>query len=88
VGKKKDISKRFYFQVVYCEMTSKDDLHARVKNMPVTPAEDSLALRKSDPGYILTKLMAERSDLDEDGIEVGASRMNLKDPVGSRFPLP
>jgi E3 SUMO-protein ligase PIAS1 len=88
VGKKKDISKRFYFQVVYCEMTSKDDLHARVKNMPVTPAEDSLALRELDLRDVSTKLMTERSDLDEDGIEVGASRMNLKDPVSSHSLLP
>ncbi|WVQ97301.1 hypothetical protein IAU59_004412 [Kwoniella sp. CBS 9459] len=68
VGKKKDQAKRFFYQVVFTEMTPKEELLRRLSALEPTNAEASLAeFRK-------------RQEEDDD-IIVGTSVMSLKDPL-------
>lgn len=69
VGKKKEMSKKFWFQMVYCEWNSMDDLLARLQALQPTRAEDELAKLR-------------RRAAEDDDIEVGTSTLSLKDPVG------
>ncbi|WVF70628.1 hypothetical protein IAT40_005421 [Kwoniella sp. CBS 6097] len=68
VGKKKDQAKRFFYQVVFTEMTTKEELLKRLNALEPTNAEASLAeFRKRQE--------------DDDDIVVGTSVMSLKDPL-------
>ncbi|OCF32849.1 hypothetical protein I316_05485 [Kwoniella heveanensis BCC8398] len=68
VGKKKDQAKRFFYQIVFTEMTPKEELLKRLNALQPTSAEASLAeFRK-------------RQEEDDD-IIVGTSVMSLKDPL-------
>ncbi|WWC99949.1 hypothetical protein V866_006858 [Kwoniella sp. B9012] len=68
VGKKKDVAKRFFYQIVFTEMTTKETLINRLKGLVPTSVEASLAeFRK-------------RQEEDDD-IVVGTSVMSLKDPL-------
>lgn len=71
VGKKKELSKKFWFQMVYCEFNSMDDLLARLQALQPTRAEDELAKLR-------------RRAAEDDDIEVGTSTLSLKDPVSDR----
>nr|XP_018267423.1 uncharacterized protein I303_01410 [Kwoniella dejecticola CBS 10117]OBR89581.1 hypothetical protein I303_01410 [Kwoniella dejecticola CBS 10117] len=68
VGKKKDVAKRFFYQIVYAEMTTKGELLSRLKGLVPTSVESSLAEFKK------------RQEEDDD-IVVGTSVMSLKDPL-------
>ncbi|EKC97918.1 chromosome condensation-related protein [Trichosporon asahii var. asahii CBS 8904] len=76
VGKKKEMSKKFWFQMVYCEWNSMDDLLARLQALQPTRAEDELAKLR-------------RRAAEDDDIEVGTSTLSLKDPLsGMRITKP
>ncbi|EJT49282.1 chromosome condensation-related protein [Trichosporon asahii var. asahii CBS 2479] len=76
VGKKKEMSKKFWFQMVYCEWSSMDDLLARLQALQPTRAEDELAKLR-------------RRAAEDDDIEVGTSTLSLKDPLsGMRITKP
>ncbi|WWC86507.1 uncharacterized protein L201_001384 [Kwoniella dendrophila CBS 6074] len=68
VGKKKDVAKRFFYQIVFTEITTKDELLNRLKGLIPTSVEASLAEFKK------------RQEEDDD-IVVGTSVMSLKDPL-------
>ncbi|WVQ82518.1 hypothetical protein IAT38_004647 [Cryptococcus sp. DSM 104549] len=68
VAKRKEYAKRFWFQVVLAEMTTKEDLLERVNALLPTSAEDSMREFKK------------RQDAEDD-IMVGTSVMSIKDPL-------
>nr|XP_019007407.1 uncharacterized protein I206_07858 [Kwoniella pini CBS 10737]OCF46188.1 hypothetical protein I206_07858 [Kwoniella pini CBS 10737] len=68
VGKKKDVAKRFFYQIIFAEMTTKEELLNRLKSLVPTSVESSLAEFKK------------RQEEDDD-IVVGTSVMSLKDPL-------
>ncbi|KAK8866164.1 hypothetical protein IAR55_001315 [Kwoniella newhampshirensis] len=68
VGKKKEYSKRFFYQIVFAEMTSKDELYNRLKSLEPTNAEDTVK-------------ESQRRLEEDDDIVVGTSMMSLKDPL-------
>lgn len=70
VGKKKDNSKKFWFQMVYCEFSSMEDLLARLQALRPTNAAEELAKIR-------------RRAAEDDDIEVGTSTLSLKDPVSA-----
>ena len=67
-GKRKEDAKRFWFQVVFCEYTPKEDLLTRLKRLMPTDAEESVR-------------RARKKAEEDDDIVIGASMMSLKDPV-------
>ncbi|WVR06101.1 hypothetical protein IAU60_003130 [Kwoniella sp. DSM 27419] len=68
VGKKKDQAKRFFYQVVFTEMTTKEELLRRLEALEPTSAEAA------------QKEFLKRQEEDDD-IVVGSSVMSLKDPL-------
>lgn len=76
LSKNKSVSKKFYFQVVFCEITSMEDLLARLETLVPTDAAAELdKLRKRAAG--------------QDEIQVGTSTLSLKDPLsGMRITKP
>ncbi|CAK9784636.1 hypothetical protein CC85DRAFT_325947 [Cutaneotrichosporon oleaginosum] len=75
-SKKKEYSKKFFFQVVYCEFTSMEDLLTRLEGLAPT-----------DPEAELAKLRQRAAE--DDDIEVGTSTLSLKDPLsGMRITKP
>ncbi|ORY23366.1 hypothetical protein BCR39DRAFT_549475 [Naematelia encephala] len=66
-GKKKEIAKRFWFQVVLAEITTKEELLETLKSKAITPPQEALAMTKDDD--------------DEDEIIVGSTLMSLRDPL-------
>ncbi|WVW82607.1 hypothetical protein I302_104618 [Kwoniella bestiolae CBS 10118] len=68
VGKKKDVAKRFFYQIVFTEMTTKETLINRLKGLVPTSVEASLAEFR-------------RRQEEDDDIVVGTAVMSLKDPL-------
>ncbi|WVO16818.1 hypothetical protein L204_104504 [Cryptococcus depauperatus] len=68
-GKNKNQSKRFFYQVVFCETTLKEELLTRLVALEPTKPEDALAELKR------------KEDDDDDGIVAGTVKMSLKDPL-------
>ncbi|KAK4689486.1 hypothetical protein P7C73_g627, partial [Tremellales sp. Uapishka_1] len=68
VGKRKEVHKKFWFQIVLAEMTTKEELLASIKKLSPTNAQDALDEMR-------------RKAEEDDDIEVGISRMTLKDPL-------
>ncbi|WWD17629.1 hypothetical protein CI109_102070 [Kwoniella shandongensis] len=68
VGKKKEFSKRFFYQIVFAELTSKEELLSRLNKLEPTSAEESLK-------------ESQRRLEEDDDIVVGTSMMSLKDPL-------
>ncbi|OWZ76909.1 E3 SUMO-protein ligase PIAS1 [Cryptococcus neoformans Bt85] len=67
-GKNKSQSKRFFFQIVLAEMTTKEELLEKLNKLEPTKAEDAIEqLRKKQE--------------DDDDIVAGTASMSLKDPL-------
>ncbi|KAL1408855.1 E3 SUMO-protein ligase pli1 [Vanrija albida] len=76
VGKKKELSKKFWFQIVFTEVTTIDDLLARLEQLVPTDAATELEKLR-------------RRAAEDDDIEVGTSALSLKDPLsGMRITKP
>ncbi|KAL7419222.1 E3 SUMO-protein ligase pli1 [Cryptotrichosporon argae] len=76
IGKKKDQSKKFWFQLVFVEITPMEALMERLNALPPTDAEQA----RVD--------MRKKAEEDDD-IEVGTSVLSLKDPLaGMRIVKP
>lgn len=76
VTKNKNISKKFWFQVVFCEITTMEDLLAQLEQLAPTDAAAEL------------EKIRKRAE-DEDDIQVGPSPLSLKDPLsGMRITKP
>ncbi|KIR52895.1 E3 SUMO-protein ligase PIAS1 [Cryptococcus gattii Ru294] len=67
-GKNKNQSKRFFFQIVFAEMTTKEELLAKLNNLEPTKAEDAIEQLR-------------RKQEDDDDIVAGTASMSLKDPL-------
>ncbi|BEI93876.1 uncharacterized protein CcaverHIS019_0603350 [Cutaneotrichosporon cavernicola] len=75
-SKKKEYSKKFFFQVVYCEVTTMEDLLGRLESLTPT-----------DPEVELARLRQQAAE--DDDIQVGTSSLSLKDPLsGMRITKP
>ncbi|KIR70994.1 E3 SUMO-protein ligase PIAS1 [Cryptococcus deuterogattii CA1014] len=72
-GKNKNQSKRFFFQIVFAEMTTKEELLAKLNKLEPTKAEDAIEQLR-------------RKQEDDDDIVAGTASMSLKDPVRSFSP--
>ncbi|GMK54141.1 hypothetical protein CspeluHIS016_0107270 [Cutaneotrichosporon spelunceum] len=75
-SKRKEYSKKFYFQVVYCEVTTMENLLGRLESLAPT-----------DPAVELARLRQQAAE--DDDIQVGTSSLSLKDPLsGMRISKP
>lgn len=74
---------KFFFQVVYCEMTTSAELQKRIDRMVPASAQESLNL--CTPILVLnvpelTSAVRKKQD-DDDDVQFGQSRLRLKDPL-------
>ncbi|WVQ76972.1 hypothetical protein IAR50_006651 [Cryptococcus sp. DSM 104548] len=67
-GRSKSVSKKFYYQLVLAEITTKDELLAKLRNAESTKAEDSLNQLR-------------RQQDEDDDIVAGTASLSLKDPL-------